>query len=252
MATSNSKSSPGLVKSASRVLDLFELFEDEQHPMRVNDIVEKLDAPQSSVSMLLKTLHARGYLEFNPETRCYQPSARLSFLGDWAAGPLTNRADIQNVMRQLANITRDTVLLGRQNGLFMQYLAVIESQRELRLVPHTGTQRPLHRSAIGIVLLAEQSDDAIGRVIRRYNAEHGEVKGIADEETLRAAITIARRDGYYRSLGLSAPSAGVIAKVLPSTVGGEPMAIGLGGSIDRIKAETDSWAKALIAAVKSL
>lgn len=58
----------GMVKSATRVFELIELFEVERQPMRVSTIVEKLGAPQSSVSMLLKTLVARGYMEFDAAT----------------------------------------------------------------------------------------------------------------------------------------------------------------------------------------
>ncbi|MGB7180675.1 MAG: helix-turn-helix domain-containing protein [Burkholderiaceae bacterium] len=252
MASNQPPGQPGLVKSALRVLDLFELFEDQQHPMRVTEIAERLTAPQSSVSALLKTLRARGYLDFNTSTRCYSPSARLSFLGDWAVGNYPNRGAIQDVMRRLANETHESVLLGRRNGIMMQYLAVIESRRELRLVPHTGIQRPLHHSAIGIVLLAETSDDAIGRTVRRYNAELGAKLGVVDESEVMQRVHTAREAGYYRTLGLVNPGAGVLAKVLPSTIAAEPMAIGIAAPIDRLQEQTFNFLDALQSAVKSI
>lgn len=243
---------PGTVKSAQRVLDLFELFEAEQHPMRVSEIANKLDAPLSSVSMLLKTLRARGYVEFNRQSRSYQPSARLSFLGDWSAGSVGTRAAIQKAMRHLADEIRDTVLLGWQNDLLMQYLAIIDSPRDMRLAPTTGTRRPMHASALGIVLLSVQSDDVIGRYVRRYNREHGSNMGLASEPALRREVDKVRQAGHYRSLGTTTPHAGVIAQIVPSSVAGEPMAIGLGGPLEHVRDVADDWAQALNTAVRLL
>src|SRR5579864_4576353 len=90
------------VKSAVRVLSLFELFEYEKRPLRISEIVDKLDVPQSSISMLMRTLRERGYVDFNAVSRDYIPSPRLSFLGDWAAGGAANREAIQTEMRRLA------------------------------------------------------------------------------------------------------------------------------------------------------
>ena len=50
------------VKSADRVFDLLELFERVRRPLRVGEIAERLGVPQSSVSMLLRTMVARGYM----------------------------------------------------------------------------------------------------------------------------------------------------------------------------------------------
>lgn len=241
MTSTKHPTQPGMVKSAQRVLDLFELFESEQHPMRVGEIAEHLDAPLSSVSMLLKTLRARGYVDFIPGTRQYQPSARLSFLGEWAVGSTSTRTAIQNGMRKLADETRDTILLGRQNGLLMQYLAIIEAPREIRLAPTTGTRRPMHLSALGMVLLAEQPDDAIGRLIRRYNAEHGAEMGMANEEFVRSEIREIRRTGHYCSMGNTTPDAGVIAQIVPSSISRQPMAIAIGGPLERVRDVVDHW-----------
>lgn len=55
----------GLVKSALRVLEILELFDAGRRPLRVADIVDRMNVPQSSPSMLLKTLVARGYMDFD-------------------------------------------------------------------------------------------------------------------------------------------------------------------------------------------
>ncbi len=238
-----------MVKSAQRVIDILELFESECRPLRVADIVERLGLPQSSVSMLLRTLVSRGYMEFDAATRQYCPSVRVAFLGDWTLRSVGQRK-VQDTMRWLADETGETVLLGRRSGLFMQYVSMIESTQALRLTLPPGTLRPMHRSAIGVVLLARDGDEHIGRMLRRYNAEFA-ADGTAARltETMRA-VELARRQGWYESDSLSTPGSGVIAALLATPIRGQHLGIGVGGPVARLHQRRAALVKAVLAAAK--
>lgn len=225
----------GMVKSAQRVFELLELFESECRPLRVGEIVQRLDMPQSSVSMLLKTLAARGYMDFDPQERTYCPSVRVAFLGDWTVRMAGQQDSVQEMMRALSDETGETVLLGRQSGLFMQYVSMIESHQALRLTLPPGTLRPLHRSAIGIMLLSRHDDEQIGRMLRRYNAEYGTEYGTAKiAETMRFVET-ARRNGWFESDSLATEGSGVIATLLRTRIRGQTLGVGVGGPVARIR-----------------
>ncbi len=223
-----------MVKSAQRTFEVLELFESVCRPMRVGEIVERLGIPQSSVSMLLKTLVARGYMEFDAQTREFCPSVRVSFLADWAIRAQGQQQAIQDMMRDLAHATGETVLVGRQNGLFVQYVSMIESRHEARLNAPPGTQRPMHRSAMGIMLLGTLDDDHIGRLLRRYNAEHSSTHGLARIATTLRAVELARAQGYYESDGIATPGAGVVATLLATKIRGNHLAVGVGGPVARL------------------
>ncbi|MFT3801387.1 MAG: helix-turn-helix domain-containing protein [Burkholderiaceae bacterium] len=237
-----------LVKSAQRVLELLELFESECRPLRVGEIVQRIDMPQSSVSMLLKTLAARGYMEYDALTRTYCPSIRVAFLGDWTARLPGQQEGVRTMMRQLAEETGETVLLGRQSGLFMQYVSMIESNQALRLTLPPGTVRPMHRTAIGIMLLSRQSDEQVGRILRRYNAEHSHDLGAVRVAEVIAQIESARRDGHFVSESLATPGSGVVAALLTTRIRGQYLGVGVGGPLPRILGRR----AALIDAVKRL
>lgn len=241
----------GMVKSALRVFELLELFEAERRPMRVVEIVERMKVPQSSVSMLLKTLVARGYMEFDPASREYCPSVRVSFLGDWALRVPGHREAIQDALRRLSDATGETVLLGRQSGMFMQYLSVIESQYALRLTLAPGTLRPMHRSAIGIMLLSRLDDDQVGRLLRRYNAEFGDAGVPAKIAQTMRAVDTARRQGYYESESLSTPGSGVIAALLATPLRGQTLGVGVGGPIARLHERRAQLRAAVLEAAKT-
>lgn len=238
-----------MVKSAARVFELLELFDAERRPLRVTEIVQRLDLPQSSVSMLLRTLVARGYMEFDATDRSYCPSVRISFLNEWAMRGPSQRHDLQEAMRRLADATGESVLLGRQSGLLLQYVSIIESHRALRFSPTPGTLRPMHRTAIGIMLLSRQDDAQIGLLLRRYNAEkRGPTARI--QETFRA-IAVAREQGWYASSGLATPGAGVIATLMPTPIRRQRLAIGVGVPLDRLHSHRKQLLEAVLAAAQA-
>ncbi len=240
---------PGpMVKSAQRTFEILELFERVCRPMRVGEIVESLGIPQSSVSMLLKTLVAHGYMEFDAHTREFCPSVRVSFLADWAIRAQGQQQSIQDMMRDLAQATGETVLVGRQNGMFVQYVSMIESWHEARLNAPPGTQRPIHRSAMGIMLLSTMDDDHIGRLLRRYNAEFSNTHGLARIATTVRAVELARAQGYYESDGTATPGAGVVATLLATKIRGNLLAVGVGGPVSRLHQFRDKIVPAVLKA----
>lgn len=237
-----------MVKSAQRVFEILELFEAERRPLRVAEMVEKLAMPQSSVSMILKTLVARGYMEFDPRTRRYCPSLRVAFLGDWAANVPGRRQPIQDTLRQLAAQTGERVLLGRQSGMFMQYVSVTEARSMSRPVLAPGTVRPLHLSAIGIVLLSQMEDEQIDRLLRRYNAEYGSKTDPANITRTLRAVESARRLGYFESAGLATPGAGVIATLLPTRIRTQWLGVGVAGPVALLHARRSDLLSSVMAA----
>ncbi|MGO4392190.1 IclR family transcriptional regulator [Variovorax sp. M-6] len=240
-----------MVKSAVRVFELIELFEVERRPLRVATIVQKTGAPQSSVSMLLKTLVTRGYMEFDAATREYCPSVRIAFLGDWVTHVPHRRDAVQDTLRRLANETDETVLLGRQNGMLMQYLSVIDAPHALRFSPAPGTIRPMHRTATGIMLLSALDNDQIGRLLRRYNAEGSHGGPPAKLAETQRAVDFAREHGYYESANLATPGAGVIATLLATSIRGQRLSIGVGGPIERLHKRRGPLLKALLSIARS-
>ncbi len=229
----------GLVKSAVRVIEILEFFEAQRRPLKVSEIVDGLKLPQSSVSTLMKTLTAQGYMEFDAETRRYAPAARLAFLGHWALGGPESVEHVQGLMRVLVEETEESVLLGAQKGLFMQYLSIIESPHNLRFSLRPGLVRPLHGSGIGIMLLTQRSDEEIRRIVRRYRAEHGADEGWPDEEQTLANVRKARADGIFETYGIASSGAGTMCALLPLPGTDRRLGIALGGPLTRLDAHRD-------------
>lgn len=238
----------GMVKSAMRVFELLELFDAERRPLRIAEIVERSGMPQSSVSMLVKTLVARGYMEFDARTREYCPSVRVAFLGEWAMRAPEHQEELQDALRRLNNETGETVILARQAGLTVQYVSVLDSSHALRFSLAPGTVRPLHNAALGIVLLSHLDDDQVGRLLRRYNAETGAAGPLAKiSETMRF-VHQARDQGWFESANLASPGAGVIAALLATPIRGQRLGVGVAAPLHRLERER----KRILAAVRAV
>jgi DNA-binding IclR family transcriptional regulator len=238
------------VKSAVRVLAIFEVFESERRSLTISELVERLQIPQSSTSTLMKSLVAKGFVEFEAETRRYRPSVRLAFLGNWVLGSTEVIAGIHSLAQALSQRTGETILVGAENGLFMQYLSVIVSPHTLRIQLFPGLKRPLHLSGLGLMLLSLKTDPEIGRVVRRYNAEHaGETVVRRSEREVLRMVETARRQGWYETANLITEGAGSIATLLPLPRGQRPLAVGIGAPVSRLQSRHDQLQGALMEAV---
>lgn len=224
----------GMVKSAVRVIEILELFESERRALKISEIVDGLRLPQSSVSTLMKTLTSQGYIEFDAETRRYRPAARLAFLGHWALGGPESVEQVQSLMRALADESEESVLLGAQKGLHMQYLSTIESRHNLRFSLRPGQTRPLHGAGIGIMLLTRKTDDEIRRIVRRFRAEEDASDAWPDEEATLRNVREAREKGYFETFGIATRGAGTICTLLPIPNSSRCLGIALSGPISRL------------------
>lgn len=241
-----------MVKSAVRVLDIFEAFEAERRALTISDLVDILQIPQSSMSTLIKSLVAKGFVEYDAQTRRYRPSVRLAFLGNWVLGSTDTIARIHSLAQNLHDATGETVLIGAENGLFLQYLSVVVSPSTLRFALHPGLRRPIHRSGLGTMLLTRKPDSDIGRLVRRYNAERleqGEER-ITEAEVLRR-VQIARQQGWFFSSGLFVKGGGSVATLLPLPRERTTLAIGFAVSLPGLNDKVDRLKDTLLGQVKA-
>ena len=226
------------VKSALRVFEVLELFDKLQKPLRVSDVVDELGYPQSSVSSLLQTLLEKGYLHFYAESRSFYPSPRLAFLGHWSMGHPESVEVIQNTMRWLVDQTGESAAIGARAGTLLQYVHFIVSDSVLSFNVEVGVTRPLHKTTFGLLHLSQETDEEVGRVIRRYNAENPD-QDPADIDVVLKEVHKARSEGVLATESLNTMGVGVVGTILPSEYDARALTIGVGGPVDRMRKNLD-------------
>ena len=158
------------VKSALRTLAILEYLR-QCRPSTLVEIAQGMGMPISSTAALLKTLTAAGYLNYAPEDRRYRASFRIALLGEsvdenpsLGEGPLTDR------LRELKQLTGETVIAGLQNGAFLQYIHVIAAERKLLQRLPVGKMRLMGYNPMGRILLAHLDLRRATSILRHNNA----------------------------------------------------------------------------------
>lgn len=226
----------GVVKSAGRVLQILEYFDEIQRPANVVEIAEMLKMPQSSTSALLRSLVAMGYLHLDRMARTYLPSCRVALLGNWVNSPLFMGGVALRCMEELQQKTGDAVVLAIRNGIWAQYIHVVQATSMARLQVTRGALRPLAASGTGYALLATLPDAEVKKIAHRINAEArtGATNAVNTEDLLQT-MAETRRLGYAFTTDLVTPGGAVLAMALPVTDGGQALVIGLGGISEVLK-----------------
>lgn len=239
-----------VVKSAARVLRILAIFDDVQRRMRVGEIAERTGYPQSSTSVLLQSLAKLGYLEFDPVDRSYVPTVQVALLGSWIADGMAANGTVGRLMEQLGKETGATITLASRNGIYAQYVHVIQATDTLRLHTPTGTNRLLVWSASGFALLRDVPDDEIRILVRRTAAEQTVHK--LDIKQVLENVREFRRQGYFFSRELVTKGGGHISMRLPSADGrgNHALAIGVSGWIEDIERRKTRIIRAMRAAVQ--
>jgi DNA-binding IclR family transcriptional regulator len=189
------------VKSAGRVIEIFEFFEQRQKPAPAKEIARTLGYPQSSTSMLLHQLVDVGYLTYDSDSRHYSIAPRLGALGLWAYGPNLQEGRLQHVMTDIADRTGGRVLVGTQIGLAARYLFDICGRDEIHPPHAVYKPRPLASTGVGKLLLSRYSDEEVSRIVIALNARRPANAPPIDRSTLLDELKLIRRNRCATVLG---------------------------------------------------
>lgn len=225
------------VKSARRVMEILELFDQVQRPMSLTEIARSLSYPVPSALALLKCLQSMEYVFYDPVLKAYSPTMRVCMLGDWLHGQIFQDGAVIALMSDLQQKTGETVMLAMQNDIFSQYVHTMQSRRALRYFLRPGSLRPIHRSATGKMLLAQMPDAAVLKMIKRINTRVPDTERIQDGDAFLADINRIRFAGYAYNDQFT-DGAAALAVVLPVPEGMAIASLGIGGPVQRIQNRT--------------
>jgi DNA-binding IclR family transcriptional regulator len=238
------------VKSAARVMQILELFDDVKRPAAVMEIADALGYPQSSTSALLRSLVYLGYLVYDPNKRTYFTSMRVALLGSWISPHFVAEGAILRMMRELSEKTGDTIVLASRNGLFAQYVHVIQATSPARLHMTLGTVRPLAHSGAGYAILSQLPVADATRIITRYNSELEESKTPVVVREVLNILEMTRKRGYAMTAGIQTAGGGIIAAPISQEPGKPLMAVGIGGISEILKSRETELSTILLETIR--
>lgn len=239
------------VKSATRAIEILELFKRVRQPRAMTEIAQALGYPQSSTTVLLKTLVTLGYLNFDRRERLYFPTPKVAALGDWVPRALFGNTRVLDAMRDVHTSTGETVSINIKNDVYIQYVQILQSVHALRFHVEEGAIRPLTQSGVGWTLMSTLSDDKVDNIVRRANLATEKSKRVKISDMIEKVREI-RQKGYCSVENVPFIGGGTICMVLPCTIHGQTAVLGMGGAAERMRQNHDRYLSILKRAVKSV
>ena len=226
------------VKSARRVLEIFQLFAELKQAAPLALVSKRLALPKSSCLALLKTLETYGYLYQLNDSRDYYPTRRMF---DEARAITENDPlllHLRPILRELGEATHETVFLAKRTGHLSHYLEVIQSGQTLRYAATAGEKRPLHIGAAGQCLLAAMAAPERDALIDQLKLEQYAADTVTSSSRLKKLIADGQSRGWFVSIGGYQSEVASIGNYV--WLNGEAYAVVVGAPTQRLKACEDA------------
>lgn len=188
-------------QSLIRGLRILEAYTATKQSWGVRELGRELDINAATTYRLIATLAGRGYLEQNPETQKYHLGPKVVQL---AANYATQNSLIEIGLRVFARYEAQfpyNFYIGVMSSDEVIYVAVYESRGPLKITTEPGQSVSLYGSALGKLLLANESDEFIHALLARKPVTRITPQTVSDEKELMRQIRQIRKLGYAVNRG---------------------------------------------------
>ena len=227
-------------RSIARILGLFETIARAPDGLPLADLSVLLDAPKSSVLILLRSLVTSNHL-MHIKGR-YQLGPAIFKL---ASEVMANRK-FPNLMRgfleELVAKTGETAILTTldRNAKQVTYVESIDSPQPVRYMVQVGATQPLYCCAAGRLLLAYQDKIWRDDYCKTVKLQPVTAATLTNRKALSRLLEEIRAMGISVSIGEAIPGAACVAAPIYNADGNVTAAFLIGGPADRIEREIHS------------
>ncbi|RHU22270.1 MULTISPECIES: IclR family transcriptional regulator [Parabacteroides] len=176
--------------------ELLEFLVNYPSGLPMQEIVNLLDTPKTTIYRLLNSLQSMGYLTKDIDTQRYFLSKRFLRLGLAALGESNIVEQSLAPMRALRDTIKESVML----GVFMENRVVLLEQvlgsHNFTFLLRPGTSFFLHASAPGKLFLAYLSDEEREKALQMIQYKTFNKRTISCEEQMRKEINHIKKVGY--------------------------------------------------------
>ncbi|MEH7274779.1 IclR family transcriptional regulator [Neobacillus vireti] len=183
------------VKSAERVLRIFDLLAQHPEGLTIKEISSILSFPQSSTSGLIETLFTNSYLTAD-HFRKYKLGPKLIHLGGAAKESLDLYAQGLPFLKELMEEVQETVFMAILEQSELAYIAKINSNRSIRTTAEPGKSKPLYCTGLGKAFLTFLPENRKNEILRKLRLKPITDKTITKEEDLLQQLDSFAELGY--------------------------------------------------------
>lgn len=195
--------SPYNVPNLDRALSIFDMLRENPAGLNMTEISRQLGISMNSVYRITMTLVERGYLDRDDKTKLFRISGKLLSLGSVSISEANLSEIAIDVMRELRDVTKETVLLGtllpsKDKGIAIEQ---VPGLHPFKFLMDVGTEQILHVGSPGKCLLGFLPEAEREKIIARLTLTRFTKNTITSKERLREELAEARLKGYALDRG---------------------------------------------------
>ncbi len=199
-------------RSLERALQIVVAFNNERKTQTLAQLSELLDLPRATVLRLCSTLMKYDFLRQDPETKKYSLGLRLFELGSVVLNSFSLEQVASPYIAMLHKKIGRTIFFGILDNDEVLYIDKREDpQNMISFTSKVGTRRPPYWGMLGPLLMANQSDPEIRRLLSKNPLAATARKSIVNEDDFLKWLHRIRRDGYVVDIETAIEGIGGVA-----------------------------------------
>ncbi len=184
------------IKVLNKAFSILDVLLENNAPMNITEISEKLNFYPSTTHRILDTLKYEGYVEQDGSTQKYQLGLKLVELGMTRLNQIDLVDEARPFLKELSQKINETVHLAILEGSSVLYLAKEESSQTIRMISYIGKRAPLHCTSLGKVLLAFLPQKNKNKVLENLNLFKLTENTITDKHELIEELKKIEQEGF--------------------------------------------------------
>lgn len=239
------------VKSAERVLEIFELLKDYPEGLTMKEIGESLGYAASSAFGLVRTLAEQGYLLENDNKR-YTLGAKLIQLGAYASSYLDINKIAAPVLKRLMETLKETVFMAVLSGEEIVYVAKVDNYRSISTNARLGGRKPIYCTGLGKAFLTFMDEEERRELVERLRFVPMTEHTITRKEDLYEQLSRFKEQGY--AIDNEEIEVGLWCAAAPifNSRGEMEAAVSVSGPTERMKGNKDMIVSLLLEATREI
>jgi|PlaIllAssembly_1097288.scaffolds.fasta_scaffold344708_2 DNA-binding IclR family transcriptional regulator len=184
-----------LSQTVLKALDVLECVANADEPVSAPEVAKLLKISRPTAYRLLSTLVSRGYVAAVDDARFHLGTQALS-LGKKVLASFDLPEVARGYMRQLSDLTNETVNLSIREGTEILYIARVEGSQSIRMTSTIGTRSHLHSTAMGKAILAFLPEEEKIELVERLALTPCTPATIIERDLLIKELANIRKQGF--------------------------------------------------------
>jgi len=184
-----------VINSVLKAIDILQVFSADNPRLTLAEISNRLGMPKGTTHNLLSTLLSRGFIEKTDDGR-YALGTAIVPLTQAVRINVELRDRAAPLLRQLADVCRESVYLMVLDGDYGLYIYAVESPRRLLARTAVGDRVALHCTSVGKAILSRLSREEVDGIVDRVGLPKFTEATITDPDVLHRELERTRARGY--------------------------------------------------------